>query len=397
MITILLQTIINMLQGWIESFNSHAQHMEDKIDSIDSTASDIKTDADNLPDIKDNTAAIITPIQSIKSNTDSISTSSSTTASNTTAILNNIGTLATNTGNAAAYAEDCANNTLNILDKVTTIASDTTQIRSDSDNMVTEQSKIYDAIKWLLADKTIEATDSGHSPLTFDTDIADDLISCKAGIVYSQTGSGDPSPDNIRDISGYSTMTLTLNGSSVSITLGDTYYSGYLDVVSGSLVIDMVKDSISSTYLSGLSSTYFGYVASVPNMSSHPAIWIRNWKTPPACKDRGPGGIKCGCNAFNIKMNDTNIISTQYRIYFDVNNMSISSTSDFITKIQTIESNNDVLEVVYELGAPITVSLTAQQLTAIAGVNTITSDTNGDIEVTYNESIKKYLDKLDNQ
>ena len=39
---------------------------------------------------------------------------------------------------------------------------------------------------------------------------------------------------------------------------------------------------------------------------------------------------------------------------------------------------------------------TAQQIAAIKGVNTIATDTNGNIEVTYKESIKNYLHKLDN-
>lgn len=184
MITILLETIINMLQGWIESFNSHAQIMEDKIDSIDSTASDIKTDADNLPDIKDNTAAVITPIQAIKSNTDSISTSSSLTASNTTAILNNIGTISTNTGSAAAYAEDCANNTLDIKDKITTIASDTTQIRSNGVTTNNNLNDLYSLIKMVNYNNIVTNIKSGLVA-AFDTDRTDPLEKVVADIDYT--------------------------------------------------------------------------------------------------------------------------------------------------------------------------------------------------------------------
>lgn len=199
MITILLQTIINMLQGWIESFNSHAQHMEDKIDSIDSTASDIKTDADNLPDIKDNTAAVITPIQSIKANTDSISTSSSTTASNTTAILNNIGTLSTNTGKAAAFAEDCANNTLDIKDKVTTIASDTTQIRADSTNAVNDLDDIKSLLREFAGVMTTTEDVSGNI-CNFDTDLRDEVEA--ASFVFKATQSGTPTLSDPKPITG---------------------------------------------------------------------------------------------------------------------------------------------------------------------------------------------------
>lgn len=382
MITQLLQTIINMLQGWIDSFNSHAQHMEDKIDSIDSTASDIKTDADNLPDIKDNTAAVITPIQSIKANTDSISTSSSTTASNTTAILNNIGTLSTNTGKAATFAEDCANNTLNILDKVTTIASDTTNIRSNVADLDSESSKIYEAIKWLLADKTIEATDSGSSPLSFDTDIADDLISCKVGLVAQQSGSGDPSISNPRAINGYSSVGLTFNGAATTIVLGDTYYNGVLDVVSGKLsVTSQMKrvDTATAIYTSATSGNGLRVSNFMPSTS------------------RLVNGI---CN-MAIIANTTAQIRGTIALGIDNRNLywfGILDLLEFTTlpEMQTWLDNNAVY-VLFDLPAPVEVTLTPSQLTAIAGINTITSDTNGNIEVTYTESIKKYLDKLDNQ
>lgn len=209
MITILLETIINLLQGWIESFNPHAQHMEDKIDSIDSTASDIKTDADNLPDIKDNTAAVITPIQSIKSNTHSISTSSSTTASNTTAILNNISTLSTNTGRAAAFAEDCANNTLDIKDKVTTIASDTTQLRADSANIAADVSSINHAIGYYVAN-TLVTEDSEGALCSFDTDLEDYLQKAVVSIPA--------------DLTGYTGITLIKNNKNL-YSLGDKTFT----------------------------------------------------------------------------------------------------------------------------------------------------------------------------
>lgn len=383
MITILLETIINILQGWIDSFNSHAQHMEDKIDSIDSTASDIKTDTDNLPDIKDNTAAVITPIQAIKSNTDSISTSSSTTASNTTAILNNIGTISTNTGSAASFAEDCANNTLNILDKVTTIASDTTNIRSNISDLDSESSKIYEAIKWLLADKTIEATDSGNSPLSFDTDIADDLISCKVGLVAQQSGSGDPSISNPRAISGYSSVGLSLNGAAATIALGDTYYNGVLDVVSGnlSLTSQMKRlDTASAIYTAATSGNGIRMANFLPTTS------------------RLINGI---CNMAIISTNTTTNTAGKIALGIDNRHLYWFGILDILgytttTEMQTWLDNNAVY-VLFDLPAPVEVTLTPQQLTAIAGVNTITSDTNGNIEVTYTESIKKYLDKLDNQ
>ena len=187
MITVLLEKIITILEGWIQSFTSHAQHVEDKLDSLDQTASDIETNTEPISDIKDNTGAVVTPIQNIKSNTDSIATSSQTSANNTTAILNNISTLSTNTGRAAAFAEDCANNTLDIRDKITTIASDTTQLRADSANIAADVSSINQAIGYYVAN-TLVTEDSEGVIANFDTDLEDYLQKAIVTIPADTTG-----------------------------------------------------------------------------------------------------------------------------------------------------------------------------------------------------------------
>lgn len=382
MLNQLLETIIQILLGWVDKFNSHAQHVEDKLDSLDQTASDIKTNTDPISDIKDNTGAVITPIQNIKSNTDSIATSSQTSANNTTAILNNVGTLSTNTGRAAAFAEDCANNTLEIKDKITTIASDTTQLRADSAELNDMSDKIYEAIKWTLADKYINETESGPSPMSFDTDIADDLISCNVGLVAQQSGSGDPSISNPRAISGYSSIGLVFNGSAATIALGDTYYNGVLDVVSGKLIVtSQMKrvDTASAIYTAAASGNGIRMANFLPTTS------------------RLINGI---CNMAVISTNTTTNTAGKIALGIDNRHLYWFGILDILgytttTEMQTWLDNNAVY-VLFDLATPIEVQLTAQQLAAVKGINTIISDTNGDIEVTYKESIKHYLDKQDN-
>ena len=183
MLNQLLETIIQILTSWISKFDSHAQHVEDKLDSLDQTASDIDTNTEPISDIKDNTGAVITPVQNIKANTDSIATSSLTSANNTTAILNNVSTLSTNTGRAAAFAEDCANNTLNILDKVTTIASDTTQIRANTAAI----EDIKDLMQYYFIN-SIVTEDSEGVIANFDTDLEDYLQKAVVTIPADPTG-----------------------------------------------------------------------------------------------------------------------------------------------------------------------------------------------------------------
>ena len=378
MITVLLEQIIQILNGWIESFNNHAEAVEESLTDLNNTASDIELNTDPIPEIRDNTGAIITPITQIKTNTDSIKTDVTQIKTDTGIIKNNANSIATSAGAAAAFAEDCATNTLDIKDKITTIASDTTQLRANSAELNDMSDKIYEAIKWSLADKYIDETESGPSPMSFDTDIADDLISCNVELVAHQSGSGDPSPDNVRAISGYSNMNLTVNGSTITIALGDTYYNGYLDVISGVLKITNIKANTTSsnvTTYNGLSSNGVRFTSAL-NDSYRFAKSICNMANIATDTTYTPGIMAVGINNNQI-------------YWFSI--IDILGLADLQAFKDWLELNP--VDVIYELATPIEVQLTTQQIAAIKGVNIITSDTNGEIEVTYKESIKHYLDK----
>lgn len=394
MVTILLEKILTLLTGWLDSFTEHAGNVLAKLNLIEEDTSDISDNtsdiADNTSDIKDNTASIITPINNISSNTSSIKTNTDSIKADTTIIKNNINTISTNTGSTSAFCEDIATNTLDIKDKVVTIASDTTQIRTNTNIVLTDLDKVYEALKWSLVDKITTETVEGNNSVSFNTDLTNDLVDLEVDIEATQSGSGTPSPTNVRPIVGVTDKSIIVNGNNITIALGQSVFCGILDVLNGKLLIDMMKDTMTSSYLSGLSSSYIGFVSSVPFFSGHPAIWVRNWKTPPTCKGRIPGGIKSLCNAFTITMNNNDIISTQYRVYFDVYNLNINSVSDFIAVIQNMEINNP-LEISYEIETPVEIALSPMQIATIKGHNTIVTD--GDIKATYEESIKHYLDK----
>ena len=372
MLNQLLETIIQILTGWCNSFAEWANNIGEDIFSIKTNTDKLPDIKDNTDTIKDNTGAVITPVNAIKVNTDSISQSSQTSANNTTAILNNVGTLSTNTGRAAAFAEDCANNTLEIKDKITTIASDTTQLRADSAELNDMSDKIYEAIKWTLADKYIDETESGPSPMSFDTDIVDDLISCNVGIEFTQSGSGTASLANPRDLIGYSAMNITLNGVTNPISLGDTYYKGVLNVVTGELTITHAVIT--------------KVVSDMNNAEAYPG-----WRNAGVKAIIGSGKSGNYDGVLNIGTSYSCNTSGSNDILYLTSGSYGMTQSEWIAAYPTLN-----VQVLIPYAAPITVSLTAQQLAAIKGVNTIISDTNGDIEVTYKESIKHYLDKQDN-
>ena len=172
--------------------------------------------------------------------------------------------------------------------------------------------------------------------------------------------------------------------SSIGAILG-----GERDLTEGTLKSDMAKDTMSSSYLSGLGSGYIDYAASVPGMNNHPAIWIRNWNYSQMPTFRS-GGIKCAINSFpDVRINDSSIMSTQYRVYIDVNGLNITSVQDFIDAVAAMEQNGDSLEIAYELSTPTVYSnLSTYDFETLYAVNNFFSDiVGGQTQVTYRQDI----------
>ena len=172
--------------------------------------------------------------------------------------------------------------------------------------------------------------------------------------------------------------------SSIGAILG-----GERDLTEGTLKSDMAKDTMSSSYLSGLGSGYIAFDASVPAMNNHPAIWVRNWNYSQMPTFR-PGGIKCAINSFpDVHINDSSIMSTQYRVYIDVNGLNITSVQDFIDAVAAMEQNGDSLEIAYELATPTEYSnLDTYDFETLYAVNNFYSDIEGgQTQVTYRQDI----------
>ena len=378
MITVLLEQIIQLLKGWIESFNNHAEAVEESLTDLNNTASDIEFNTDPIPEIRDNTGVIIIPITQIKTNTDSIKNDVTQIKTDMGIIKNNANSISTSAGAAAAFAEDCATNTLDIKDKITTIASDTTQIRADQITLDNDLDKIYNAIKWSCINTIMTETESGASPLTFDTDIADTLEALNVECNYTQAGSGDPSPDNVRTITPVSSASLGVNTNNISISFGTNIASGVLDVINGNLTItDYYGEINTATNKNESGENYFWYnsLASL----SFPAIY----------------NLNSSANSNRLSF-DSSISYTSPEGYITIYANGIirwKERGDLnLTDYRTYLSSNPI-QICYKLATPIVITLTPETINVIKGINSITTNTNGNIEVTYKESVKHYLDK----
>ena len=380
MITVLLKQIIQLLKGWIESFNNHAEAVEESLTDLNNTASDIETNTDPIPEIRDNTGAIITPITQIKTNTDSIKTDVTQIKTDTTIIKNNANSISTSAGAAAAFAEDCATNTLDIKDKITTIASDTTQLRADSANIAADVSSINQALGYYIANTPVTEDVEGHI-CNFDTDMEDYLQ--KAICTIPADGSGFSSIDINKVGKNLLDTSKTYIQSSNTIVLGQnvSYNNPQFLLLPGNYSIRVntgipttirYRDSNGVSTNIGSGNTDIHFTTSAVTLCAFNAY-------------NGNGLSLSDILSFQLEVGDE---CTTYESYKSMTNtVSLGSTI-------TDGAEVDLLSGIVKINtSPVTYSsITPIAIRTYKGVNNIYSDI-GSMSLTYRETLKHYLDK----
>lgn len=326
MVTILLQTIIELLTGWKDSFFTWANEVGDKIAAI-------KTNTDELPGIKtdtadivSNTAAVITPISNINTNVSVIGPDVASIMTNTAVIKNNANAIMTSSGQTAAYAEDIADNTLDCKNRLTTIGSDTTQIRADSGSMAADISEIKNTLGYYLYNMIV-TEDADGIIANFDTDLKDYLQNAvvtipadAGGISECNVGYVDFNQlvmnGNFTTVSNWNfggTYTVSDNIANLSITrtspIGTSTFNK--DRGTGSTRIDIVADH-----------KYFVAISIKSSLSGSIALSLGN-----AFKNLGSGFAADTWYDFSLVLNPSSV-SSGFLIYPWNNSSSLSGNAN---------------------------------------------------------------------
>ena len=229
-------------------------------------------------------------------------------------------------------------------------------------------------------DVTNTQTESG-SIVSIESDGGDKVISLVAQIEPVQTGSGDPSPSNVRPITGWTAVnvivsptTTASDGTTTTATLGRTVYGGTVDVVTGVLTVTHALLNL-GVIPDGISIITSGDVS---------IFDIRNDSMSPA---GAPNSILCSC------------YKTVNKAGFGLSNYECtragSSRHIYVrdTRYTTVDAFKSALAgqyVWYALATPQTYNLTAQQVELLTGQNHVWADT-GDITLTYGDDPNKIV------
>ena len=213
-----------------------------------------------------------------------------------------------------------------------------------------------------------------------------------------QAGSGDPSPENVRSITGWTGANIYCGGADqsdpvaihISFAAAGTVYGGTLDVVTGVLTVDRAMVDFtgedtwyafsigsqsasaicalsSPAYLPSALNAYNGAISSIGQ--ENPRYWAS--ARPNESPDKGNWSFALGGNLLRLY---TTEIST------------ITDLASFKAAIQSFQ-------LCYTLASPTTYQLTPAQVALLRGNNTVWADT-GDVTLTYKQDVALLLEKL---
>jgi hypothetical protein len=230
-----------------------------------------------------------------------------------------------------------------------------------------------------------ERTVSGSS-VSFHSNFALPLKACKVSFEATQSGSGDPSPSNPRAISGVSSLNLSANSTPVSVSLGEERFGGELDVLTGVLTVTWEKIVFDGSF----NPTHVNWR---PQANTTGALY-----NSPISDIKIPATIATATNAISDKLK-----SVSYDVLFsnDIPSLAIVQSSGTPriclrindTSLTTVELLNAYLQnnpitIICELNMPITIQLSANELSSIIGNNTFSTDT-GTLEITFSDLQEK--------
>ena len=203
----------------------------------------------------------------------------------------------------------------------------------------------------------------------------------KVSIEPVQEGSGDPSPTNVRPFSGWSAVDVTIQDDidnpttteTITIQLGDTYYGGKLDVVSGVLTVDRAikkfnGGSDESWDYNLVPNSFYQAALQFGVMKNSMGIISNEFETI-SISDRGTknGIVEVADKIIRVAL---------------LPDFGISSSAQWATWLAS-----NPLEVVYELATPTTIQLTPTAVKSLTATNNLWADTGDVTEASYWEEL----------
>lgn len=292
---------------------------------------------------------------------------------------------------AAQAAEESADNAETIAGTASANASNAVQTANTA--LATAQAALVmaghgDAVALNEKAGKVVDTESGVAVSFVPDRTIEQNLATIVTIVPAQAGSGNPSINNIRAISGRDIVNIwnkpaydTTENPTVTVQLGQTVYGGSLDVANGTMIVERAM----RTFVGAASEIW-----SFENAAAGPNFYINLQDA--AGPQFGLGSIVC-----NQALSSTANGTQRDRVYISGGrnlNVTIGQTlglSDVAGWKSYLAEHP--LEVVYTIANPFEITFTPAQIAAIVGqTNNVWSDA-GNVTVEFAADLKWYIDK----
>lgn len=218
-------------------------------------------------------------------------------------------------------------------------------------------------------DPPVQKTVSGSIVHITDA-LAAPAIALSTAINPAQSGSGDPSPTNVRSISGFSAANIVVSptttagdGTTYTVSFGSagTVYGGTLDVVNGTLTVDKTYIPVKGAAAWAISSQNFFYAK---------------------ISAKAPGTENVISDIYTTKSRASWETGDDFVISGNSSTGQIYIRDSRFTTQADFRANADG-NMCFELATPQTYTLTPTEVQLLLGANNVWSDTNGDVTLTY--------------
>ena len=200
------------------------------------------------------------------------------------------------------------------------------------------------------------------------------LKSCRVDLPVNQSGSGTPSPTNIRDFIPYTALDFTANSVMRTFAFGQNVYIGYLDILTGELVATHELKTIDEN-------------SGTIKAQSYPVFYVNDFFD---IERDNSNNEYCNCYIKGeVQANVADVYDNNPDFSFTCGKAETNKKRIMIkdSRFNTLEAYNEWLtnnpvKVAVKLATPITIPLGGMEINTILGLNSLSSSV-GNISAEY--------------
>ena len=235
---------------------------------------------------------------------------------------------------------------------------------------------------------------------SFDDGTVNPVHQLVVDIVPVQSGSGDPSPINIRPITGWTGANIYSSGADTSnptthpITFppeAGTVYGGTIDITGGKLISNWINITINGTGSSVLA--YGSHLGDNACIAAYTGTRGITRGKPPICDTLPTGATNDGTYDHVNAFDTGNVV--QFILLNSTTGLTSTSTREEINAAFNTYFAAHPAQVVYQIGTDTEYQISPEEISTLSGDNNIWADTGNINLLQYYADSKRYIDEQD--